>query len=75
MSSLPSIPKHPLNDKFKRLRITRSQLAAHLSRPISTVSAWLNGYTPMPTDAESRLTALLSSLEPSDASSHNEKGV
>ncbi len=63
MKTLPNIPKHPLNDQFRRLGVTRPQLSAHLSRPVPTVAAWLNGYTPMPSEAESRLIDLLHSLE------------
>lgn len=60
---LANIPKHPLAKRFKKLRVTKTQLSAHLSRPLSTVCAWLNGYNPMPSDIEQSLTELLSKLE------------
>ena len=72
MKRLPTLPKHPLHARFKQLGITRSQLAAHLSRPISTLSAWLNGYTPMPSDVENALNKLLAKLETANSESTGE---
>ena len=72
MKRLPELPKHPLNARFKQLGITRSQLAVHLSRPISTVSAWLNGYAPMPRNVESALKKLLAKLEAAGSDSTGE---
>lgn len=63
---LPNIPKHPLDDHFRRLKIPRTQLSAYLARPHSTVCAWLNGYNPMPSEVKAKLEGLIRELKNSE---------
>jgi hypothetical protein len=60
--TLSRIRKHPLDEEFRALGVTRTQLANYLQRPYSSLSTWMGGFSPMPSDVEFRLRQLVQEI-------------
>jgi hypothetical protein len=50
---------HPLNAELKKLGIPRTAVAAYLGRSYSSVSGWLLGYVPMPSDIHFKIVGFI----------------
>lgn len=55
--------EHHFAPRLRDHKVRIVNVAAHLGRPVSSVSSWLRGIAPMPSEIEAQLDSLLNELD------------